>query len=67
MLSFSDFISEMTEEEFLNKVQKEEEAFRYGLQGQTEEEKEIWVKNWRQSRLNQMGINVPAYNFNRPS
>lgn len=65
MLSFRKFLKEQfSEQDFLNKVQKEEEAFRAGLQGQTEEEKEIWVKNWRQSRLNQIGMNVPAYNFN---
>ena len=65
MLSFRKFLKEQfSEQDFLNKVQKEEEAFRAGLQGQTEEEKEIWVLNWRQSRLNQIGMNVPAYNFN---
>lgn len=65
MLSFRKFLKEQfSEQDFLNQVQKEEEAFRAGLQGQTEEEKEIWVRNWRQSRLNQMGLNVPAYNFN---
>ena len=65
MLSFRKFLKEQfSEQDFLNKVQKEEEAFRAGLQGHTEEEKEIWVKNWRQARLNQMGLNLPAYNFN---
>jgi len=66
MLSFSQFLSEQnSEQNFLNKIKKEEEAFRSGLQGQTPEEIEIWVSNWRQARLNQLGLNVPAYNFNR--
>lgn len=65
MLSFRKFLKEQfSEQDFLKQVQKEEEAFRTGLQGHTEEEKEIWVRNWRQSRLNQMGLNFPAYNFN---
>jgi len=46
MLSFRKFLKEQfSEQDFLNMVQKEEEAFRAGLQGQTEEEKEIWIQN----------------------